>query len=122
MAYQEITPIHYPLQFVKGNDWVREITVVVNDEGGLMDFSGMSAIAQVRKNAKSSEVIAEFSTYAGTLELSTGKMKLNLPKEEVSTVEAQKYIWDCEFTDTEGNELTWILPSEFYLIENVTDN
>lgn len=120
MSYTEFTPKSYPLKFAEGADWIREITVTVDDDDTLKNFTGMTAKAQVRTQPNSGTIVATFSSYDLSLFLTEGKIKLVHFKEDHTSVTAAKYWWDCILTDDEGNEIPVIYPSEFEVYKNVT--
>lgn len=121
MAYSSITPRVYPLKFAEGLDWIAEIPCVLNDEGDLAPFDGMTAKAQVRTHPNSGTVVATFSSYELTLYLTEGTLKLQHYREQHPDVSANDYWWDCVLTNDLGEEIPLILPSKFEVYKNVTE-
>ncbi len=119
MAYEEITPVSYPITLLKNDDWNREIVMYQSDGSTLFIFTDWSAKAQVREDDTSTSALITFSTSAGTLTLATGLLTLIAPKANTDISPGVK-IWDCEFTDAEGRQRTLIKPSNFTIIEDVT--
>ena len=119
MAYEEISPVSYPITLIKNDDWNREIEIFQSDGSTGFVFSGWSAKAQVREDDTSTSALITFSTSAGTLTLATGKLTLIAAKANTDIDPGVK-IWDCEFTDSDGKQRTLIKPSNFTITEDVT--
>ncbi len=119
MAYQEITPVSYPVTLLRNDDWNREIVIFQSDGSTGFNFTGWSGKAQVRENNESTSPLITFSTSAGTMTLATGKMTLIAAKVNTDINSGVK-IWDCEFTDSDGKQRTLIKPSNFTITEDVT--
>jgi len=56
MAFEYITPKHYPLHAVVGDDW-RIFIPIVDADGEDFDFTGWNAVAQVRKRSDGTLII-----------------------------------------------------------------
>ena len=119
MAYEEITPVSYPVTLIKNDDWNREIVMFQSDGSTEFNFDGWSAKAQVREDDTSTSALITFSTSAGTMTLATGKLTLIAAKANTD-IEPGVKIWDCEFTDSDGKQRTLIKPSNFTITEDVT--
>ena len=119
MAYEEITPVSYPITLLRNDDWNREIVIYQSDGSTGFVFTSWAAKAQVRVSDISTSALITFSTTAGTMTLATGKITLIAAKANTDLAPGV-YIWDCEFTDADGKQRTLIKPSRFTITEDVT--
>jgi hypothetical protein len=116
----DITPKPYPIYDVRrGTDWRIPIPVFQADEETAFIFTGWQAHAQVR--AKSSgTLIADFDTYDATIEFDGGTMYLIRDKDD-TLIDANQYVWDCKFFDTESRLRGLITESIFEIIKGPTE-
>ena len=111
MAFEYISPKHYPISAVVGDDW-RLFIPVVDADGEDFDFTGWNALAQVRKRSDGTLII-EFDTYDSTIIFADGGIYLIADKDETTQINPLNYVWDCQFLDPWGYSRTLILKSEF---------
>ena len=79
----------------QGTDF--SVTVDVSDAtGGVLDLTGYSAAAQIRKTYGSSSTSAVFSTNLGTP--SQGKVTMSLTDAQTSALESGRYVYDLNIT------------------------
>lgn len=117
-----ITPVTYPLEFTKNDDWYREIKVFADNEK-ITPFpfsASWSAIMQVKKRSYGNPVVAEFKTSDATMVLTTGFITLNLPRASTN-VPAEEYIYDIEFKDLDLRQITHFETSPFVVKPEITD-
>lgn len=82
----------------QGTDF--SVTVDVTDTvGDILDLSGYSAAAQIRKTYSSSSVSATFSTSIAEL---SGQVTLSLTDTQTSAIEAGRYVYDLNITSGGG--------------------
>ena len=58
MAYEEITPVGYPITLTRNDDWNREIEIFQSDGVTGWNFAGWSAKAQVREDDTSGSTVS----------------------------------------------------------------
>ena len=79
----------------QGTDFT--VTVDVSDAtGGVLDLTGYSTAAQIRKTYGSSNVSAIFTTTTGTP--SQGKVTMSLTDTQTSGLSAGRYVYDLNIT------------------------
>ena len=82
----------------QGTDFT--VTVDVSDAtGGILDLTGYSAAAQIRKTYGSSSKV-DFSTSTGTP--SQGKVTMSLTDTQTSALESGRYVYDLNITSGSG--------------------
>lgn len=82
----------------QGTDFT--VTVDVSDAtGGILDLTGYSAAAQIRKTYGSSSKV-DFSTSTGTP--SQGKVTMSLTDAQTSALESGRYVYDLNITSGSG--------------------
>tara|TARA_Y100001972_G_scaffold51577_1_gene63272 strand:+ start:701 stop:1033 length:333 start_codon:yes stop_codon:yes gene_type:complete len=82
----------------QGTDFT--VTVDVSDAtGGILDLTGYSAAAQIRKTYGSSSKV-DFSTSTGTP--SQGKVTMSLTDTQTSALESGRYVYDLNITSGAG--------------------
>ena len=118
MAFEFITPKHYPLSAVVGDDW-RIFIPIVQADGEDFNFSGWNAFSQVR-NRSNGALIIEFDTYDSTIIFADGGMYLIADKDETTQIDPNNYIYDCQFLDPWGYRRTLILISSFDALKQST--
>tara|TARA_B100001564_G_C20018070_1_gene393338 strand:+ start:31 stop:363 length:333 start_codon:yes stop_codon:yes gene_type:complete len=82
----------------QGTDFT--VTVDVSDAtGGILDLTGYSASAQIRKTYGSSTKV-DFATSTGTP--SQGKVNMSLTDAQTSALESGRYVYDLNITSGSG--------------------
>lgn len=82
----------------QGTDF--SVTVDVTDSAGdILELSGYSASAQIRKTYSSSSVSASFSTSIAEL---AGQVTLSLTDTQTSALESGRYVYDLNITSGAG--------------------
>ena len=82
----------------QGTDFT--VTVDVSDAtGGILDLTGYSAAAQIRKTYGSSTKV-DFTTSTGTP--SQGKVTMSLTDTQTSALESGRYVYDLNITSGAG--------------------
>ena len=82
----------------QGTDFT--VTVDVSDAtGGILDLTGYSAAAQIRKTYGSSSKV-DFTTSTGTP--SQGKVTMSLTDTQTSALESGRYVYDLNITSGAG--------------------
>ena len=82
----------------QGTDF--SITVDVTDSAGeILELSGYTAAAQIRKTYSSSSVSASFST---SIAESTGQVTLSLTDTQTTGLESGRYVYDLNITSGVG--------------------
>lgn len=122
MAYQYISKKQYPISnMVVGDDWRELVPVVLQDRITEFDFGGWQAKAQVRGKL-TGELLVEFNSESSspTIEFDGGDMYLIQGKDDTIDFLVDDYVWDCEFTDTDGLVRTLIIESPFEIIGGQT--
>jgi len=71
---------------------------VIDDYGNLIDLTGYSAAAMMRKNYASSNA----TSFVIVVNVSTSQVTLSLTANTTSNLVAGRYVYDCELTDTDG--------------------
>jgi len=117
-----ITLIEYPLEFVKNDDWVRDIVVWADNAKTIaFPFDGnWSAIMQVKKQDYGNPVIAEFKTSDSSMVLTAGNIALNRAK-ALNNISYGLYIYDIEFNDQNSKNRTLFVTSPFKVVSETTD-
>ena len=117
MAFEFITPKHYPLSAVIGDDW-RLFIPVVDADGEDFDFTGWNAFGEIRKRSDGTLII-DFDSYDSTIIFADGGMYLVADKDVTAQKTPGNYVWDCQFLDPWGFLRTLILKSEFIALKKV---
>ena len=100
----------------QGTDF--SVTVDVSDAtGGVLDLTGYSAAAQIRKTYGSSSTSAVFSTNLGTP--SQGKVTLSLTDTQTSGLDAGRYVYDLNITSG-GGVTTRVVEGQAIITPGVT--
>jgi hypothetical protein len=82
----------------QGTDF--SVTVDVTDTAGdILNLSGYSATAQIRKTYSSSSVSASFST---TIAEASGQVTLSLTDTQTTGLESGRYVYDLNITSGSG--------------------
>lgn len=117
-----ITPIVYPLEFTKNDDWIRGIIVWANNAKTIaFPFdANWSAIMQVKKRSYGNPVIAEFKTSDSSMILSSGLISLDRAK-SVNDIPNDSYVYDIEFNDQNGKNQTLFETSDFLVKSEISD-
>ena len=117
-----ITPIVYPLEFVRNDDWIRDIEVWAdNDKTIPFPFDvNWFGILQVKKRSYGNPVIAEFKTSDSSMVLTTGNIALSRAK-ALNDIPDDSYVYDLEFNDQNSKNRTLFLTSPFNVLSEITD-
>ena len=100
----------------QGTDF--SVTVDVSDAtGGVLDLTGYSAAAQIRKTYGSSSTSAVFSTNLGTP--SQGKVTMSLTDAQTSALESGRYVYDLNITSG-GGVTTRVVEGQAIITPGVT--
>ena len=119
---ENITPIVYPLEFTKNDDWIRDIKVWA-DNNKTIPFpfdANWSAIMQVKKRSYGNPVIAEFKTSDISMVLSAGNIALNRAK-SLNDISGDTYVYDIEFKDQNDKNQTLFETSDFLVKPEISD-
>lgn len=83
----------------QGADYVTTLTVT-NDDGDIIDLTGFTGAAQMRKHY-TSVTSYEFTV---TINAGQGTVDLSLSANTSNTIPAGRYVYDCELTDSNGKK------------------
>jgi|TARA_B100001094_G_scaffold326730_1_gene383469 hypothetical protein len=99
----------------QGTDF--SITVDVTDTaGGVLNMSGYTAAAQIRKTYGSSSVSSTFST---SIAESTGQVTLSLSDTQTSALDSGRYVYDLNVTSG-GGQTTRVVEGQAIVTPGVT--
>ena len=99
----------------QGTDF--SVTVDVTDSAGdILNLSGYSASAQIRKTYASSTVAASFGT---TIAEAQGQVTLTLTDTVTAGIEAGRYVYDLQITSGAGNK-TRVIEGQAIVTPGVT--
>lgn len=99
----------------QGTDF--SVTVDVTDSAGeILELSGYTASAQIRKTYSSSSVSATFSTSISEL---SGQVTLSLTDTQTSAIEAGRYVYDLNITSG-GGTTTRVVEGQAIVTPGVT--
>ena len=117
-----ITPIVYDLEFVRNDDWVRDIPVWANNAKTIpFPFdANWTAIMQVKKRSFGNPVIAEFKTSDNSMVLSAGFISLDRGKAS-NDIPEDNYVYDIEFNDQNDKNRTLFLTSSFAILSEISN-
>ena len=100
----------------QGTDFT--VTVDVSDAtGGVLDLTGYSTAAQIRKTYGSSSAAASFTTNHGTP--SAGKITMTLTDTQTSALASGRYVYDMNITSGAGVK-TRVVEGQAILTPGVT--
>lgn len=100
----------------QGTDY--SITVDCTDSAGeVLDLTGYTAAAQMRKTYSSSTVSATFAT---SINASAGQVTLSLTDTQTSGLESGRYVYDLNITKTSTSETTRVVEGQAILTPGVT--
>lgn len=71
---------------------------VTDEEGNLVDLTGFTGAAQMRKHYTSST----YYSFAVSISAGTGEVTLSMSANATNNVAAGRYVYDCELTDANG--------------------
>ena len=95
----------------QGTDF--SITVDCTDVSGeVLNLTGYTAVAQIRKTYSSSTVSATFST---SINASAGQVTLSLTDTQTSGLESGRYVYDLNITKTSTSETTRVVEGQAIL-------
>ena len=83
----------------QGADYVTTLTVT-DDDGDVIDLTGFTGAAQMRKHYTS------VTSYAFTVTINAGQgtVDLSITANTSNTIPAGRYVYDCELTDSNGKK------------------
>jgi len=81
----------------QGTDFSTVLTVT-NDAGSVVDLTGYTANGHIRKHYTSSTAVPFSVTF--TSPRSTGKLTISLSRTVTANIEAGRYVYDVEITDS----------------------
>jgi hypothetical protein len=98
----------------QGSTFSTEITVAT-DGGSLLDLTGYTGAAQMRRHYSSTNSVSFAVTLGGT----DGTVQLSLTSNQTTNLAAARYVYDVELTDGSGN-ISRILEGYITVSPNVT--
>jgi len=100
----------------QGTDY--SITVDCTDSAGeVLDLTGYTAAAQMRKTYGSSTISATFAT---SINASAGQVTLTLNDTQTTGLESGRYVYDLNITKTSTSETTRVVEGQAILTPGVT--
>tara|TARA_B100001113_G_scaffold225907_1_gene185473 strand:- start:483 stop:818 length:336 start_codon:yes stop_codon:yes gene_type:complete len=100
----------------QGTDY--SIVVDCTDVSGeVLDLTGYTAAAQIRKTYSSSTVSATFGT---SINASAGQVTLSLTDTQTGGLESGRYVYDLNITKTSTSETTRVVEGQAILTPGVT--
>ena len=100
----------------QGTDY--SITVDCTDSAGeVLDLTGYTAAAQMRKTYSSSTISATFAT---SINASAGQVTLTLTDTQTSGLESGRYVYDLNITKTSDSSITRVVEGQAILTPGVT--
>lgn len=72
---------------------------VTDDDDNIIDLTGYTAVAQMRKHYTS----VTYYSFDVTVNGSQGDVVLSMSANATNIIPAGRYVYDCELTDTTGN-------------------
>lgn len=100
----------------QGTDYSIEVDCT-DIAGEVLDLTGYTAAAQMRKTYGSSSVSATFTT---AITAATGKVTLSLTDTQTSGLDAGRYVYDLNITKTSTSETTRVVEGQAILTPGVT--
>lgn len=83
------------LKIDQGTDYLTSVTLT-DDDGNAISLSGYTGAGQIRKYYTSSTAV-DFNVL---IEANTGVVTLQLTSEQTNAIEAGRYVYDVELTDS----------------------
>ena len=100
----------------QGTDY--EVTIDCTDDAGeVLDLTGYTAAAQIRKTYSSSTLQATFTT---TISAASGQVTLGLSDTQTSAMEAGRYVYDLNITKTSTSVTTRVVEGQAIITPGVT--
>ena len=100
----------------QGTDF--EVVVDVNDATGtVLNLTGYTSVAQIRKTYGSSNVSTSFTTNHGTP--ANGKITLSLTDTQTKALDAGRYVYDLNITSS-GGKTTRVVEGQAIITPGVT--
>jgi len=116
-----ISPVVFPLEFTKNDDWVRDVKIWANNDKTIpFPFTDWTGIIEVKKSSYGNPVVATFQTSDSTMILTDGNMRLSLLKANTN-IPAGTYHYDAEFNDESSFNGTKIERSTFEIKPEITN-
>ena len=109
-------PQNVDLSCYRGQTWKRNIYVTDSD-GEIVDLTGMTVKAQIRKDFNSATLIQEITC---TVTAAQGKVALSIAAGDTVNIQPGRYVFDVKFTD--GNdEVQYYICGNFIVRGRVTE-
>ena len=100
----------------QGTDY--SVTIDCTDSAGeVLNLTGYTAAAQMRKTYGSSTISATFTT---SINASAGQVTLSLTDTQTSALEAGRYVYDLNITKTSTSATTRVVEGQAVLTPGVT--
>jgi len=100
----------------QGTDF--EITVDCTDNAGeILDLTGYTAAAQMRKTYSSSTIAATFTT---SIAAASGQVTLSLTDTQTNDLDAGRYVYDLNITKTSTSVTTRVVEGQAIITPGVT--
>ena len=100
----------------QGTDY--SVTVDCTESSGeILNLTGYTAAAQMRKTYSSSTISATFTT---SINASAGQVTLSLTDTQTSALEAGRYVYDLNITKTSTSATTRVVEGQAVLTPGVT--
>ena len=100
----------------QGTDYSIEVDCT-DIAGEVLDLTGYTAAAQMRKTYGSSTISATFTT---SINASAGQVTLSLTDTQTSALEAGRYVYDLNITKTSTSATTRVVEGQAVLTPGVT--
>ena len=99
----------------QGSDFSTVISLT-DSNGDILDLTGYTALAQIRKSYGSTTISA---TFGSTLVADTGQLTLTLADTVTASVDSGRYVYDVLLTDASGDK-TRVLEGQAVLTPSVS--
>jgi hypothetical protein len=99
----------------QGSDFSTVISLT-DSNGDILDLTGYTALAQIRKSYGSTTISA---TFGSTLVADTGQLTLTLADTVTASVDSGRYVYDVLLTDASGDK-TRVLEGQAILTPSVS--
>lgn len=101
---------NYPMIVPQGATFTRTFTVTIDNV--LWDFTGYSALMQIRQSFDSEVAALTLGTFNGMIALGDedGTITIEIDADTTEALEAGSYVYDLEVTSA-GGEVTRLLPT-----------
>ena len=100
-------------------DTFKAINFTLDEDGTPVDLTGASIRMMVKLNATDTNFALEVSTSSGGMLITDAANGAFTFEEQIIDIDAAKYVYDIEITDTNGNVNTYIKGS-WHILQDVT--